>query len=149
MKESRCGASRPLAAAGSRRTPWSNKADEERLPVAARVLGSSSLLHRRNFQAQPGTASIYQLDINYRQSSLSLDARAMRGELRAGERAPDALLPDGRRLFDVLRGTYFTLLAFAVVLIRPDCYIAAIGECPLSIDEYLKRWTGAGLGAQG
>jgi 2-polyprenyl-6-methoxyphenol hydroxylase-like FAD-dependent oxidoreductase len=140
--------------------------DEERLPVAARVLGLSSALHRRNFQSQPGTPSIYQLDINYRESSLALDERAAKGELRAGDRAPDALLPDGRRLFDALRGPHFTLLAFAdgaptstrarvepvsrslagydvepgsFVLIRPDGYIAAIAESWQRIEEYLKN----------
>jgi hypothetical protein len=38
------------------------------------------------------------------------------GKLRAGDRAPDAICqnPSGRiRLFDVFRGSHFTLLAFA------------------------------------
>jgi 2-polyprenyl-6-methoxyphenol hydroxylase-like FAD-dependent oxidoreductase len=89
--------------------------ERERLPVAARVLGMTTRLHRQGFAPPPpGTAApaIHQLDISYRDSPLSLDDRASRGELRAGDRAPDARLPDGRRLFAETRGAHFTLLGF-------------------------------------
>jgi len=92
--------------------------EEERWPVAARVLGATTLLHRRGFQveasAEPSTPALHQLDIGYRQSRLAVDDRTFAGDLRAGDRAPDAGLPGGRRLFDVFRGPHFTLLALGV-----------------------------------
>jgi 2-polyprenyl-6-methoxyphenol hydroxylase-like FAD-dependent oxidoreductase len=58
-----------------------------------------------------------QLDVNYRASTLSAGGRARPGPVRAGDRAPDAPCQDVAtggpvRLFDVLRGTHFTLLQF-------------------------------------
>jgi 2-polyprenyl-6-methoxyphenol hydroxylase-like FAD-dependent oxidoreductase len=135
--------------------------EAERMPVAAQVLGLSTELHRRNFQptVEPAPA-IHQLDITYRDGPLALDDRTTPGRLRAGDRAPDAALADGR-LFDVLRG--FTLLTFGVdvsvpgvrvqpmtpsaaydvagcmVLVRPDGYIGAITTSIDTIHDYLKR----------
>jgi 2-polyprenyl-6-methoxyphenol hydroxylase-like FAD-dependent oxidoreductase len=93
--------------------------EEERWPVAARVLGRTTQLHRRGFQVvasseSGATPALHQLDISYRESRLAVDDRAIPGSLRAGDRAPDAPLPDGRRLFDVFRGPHFTLLALGV-----------------------------------
>ena len=92
---------------------------EERLPIAAWLLDVTSKLHR---QALEGGASksrdpeTLQLHLNYRASSLSHDDRDSPGQVRAGDRAPDApcLDPAGRpiRLFDLFRGPHFTLLAF-------------------------------------
>jgi 2-polyprenyl-6-methoxyphenol hydroxylase-like FAD-dependent oxidoreductase len=128
--------------------------EEERLPVAAQLLGLTTKLHKGNFRpANSPTPGIHQLDISYRGRSLAVDDRSNPGELRAGDRAPDAPVSDGIRLFDVLRGPHFTLLAFGgatvssdvrlrvlrvgtlegydvrdgdFVLVRPDGYIAAI-----------------------
>ena len=58
-----------------------------------------------------------QLGLNYRGGPLSVDERTGigAGVTRAGDRAPDAPLHDGRgatvRLFDKFRGPHFTLLA--------------------------------------
>lgn len=136
--------------------------EAERMPVAAQVLDLSTELHRRSFQptVEPAPA-IHQLDITYRDGPLALDDRTTPGRLRAGDRAPDAVLPNGR-LFDVLRGC--TLLTFGVdapdipgvrvqpmepsdaydvagclVLVRPDGYIGAISPSPATIRSYLKR----------
>jgi 2-polyprenyl-6-methoxyphenol hydroxylase-like FAD-dependent oxidoreductase len=88
--------------------------EEERLPIAAAVLGLSKRLHckpatRRGKETQ-------QLSLHYRESTLSRDARDVPGRLRAGDRAPDALCTDRdgapARLFDRFRGPHFTLLAF-------------------------------------
>jgi 2-polyprenyl-6-methoxyphenol hydroxylase-like FAD-dependent oxidoreductase len=83
--------------------------EEERLPVAAGVLGISTRLYR---DAAEGQAEAYrrgaeteQLGIGYPGSSLSA------GGGKAGRRAPDAPLREGR-LFDVFRGPHFTLLGF-------------------------------------
>ncbi|WP_433246004.1 FAD-dependent oxidoreductase [Streptosporangium sp. CA-135522] len=81
--------------------------EEERLPVAADVLGISTELYARAKRGEEGAHTrdeeTQQLLLGYRDASLAV------GE-RGGERAPDATL-DGVRLFDVLRGPHFTLLA--------------------------------------
>jgi 2-polyprenyl-6-methoxyphenol hydroxylase-like FAD-dependent oxidoreductase len=83
--------------------------EEERLPVAAGVLGISTTLYRRaaehQAEAHKRGEETQQLNIGYRDSSLSA------GGDRAGARAPDAPLREGR-LFDLFRGPHFTLLGF-------------------------------------
>jgi hypothetical protein len=83
--------------------------EEERLPVAAGVLGLSTRLYRgmseRQAEAFRRGEETNQLGIGYPGASLSV------GGGKAGERAPDAPLREGR-LFDVFRGPHFTLLAF-------------------------------------
>lgn len=143
-----------------------NSYEEERMPVAAAVLGLSTELHHRNFAPSDGPApQLHQLDISYRESSLSIDDRSSPGGLQAGDRAPDAALHPGARLFDVLRGTHFTLLTFGdrtpdiagvrvqqlapspdydvaestLVLVRPDGYIGVITESESTVREYLAR----------
>lgn len=140
--------------------------EEERMPVAASVLGMSTDLHHRNFEPSNDPApQLHQMDITYRQSSLAVDDRPAPGTLRAGDRAPDALLPEGRRLFDVLRGTHFTLLtadgratdipdvqvapvtpstdyditASTFILVRPDGYIGVMTESEETVRRYLTR----------
>ncbi|AFU01076.1 3-(3-hydroxyphenyl)propionate hydroxylase [Nocardia brasiliensis] len=134
----------------------------ERMPVAANVLGLSSLLHQQDFRG--GTApAIHQLDISYRDGPLALDDRADPGALRAGDRAPDGRLPSGTTLFDAFRGPHHTLLAFdaptpdlglptftlspcegydvtpgTYVLVRPDGYIGAITESTAVLARYLR-----------
>ncbi|WP_314171748.1 FAD-dependent monooxygenase [Streptomyces winkii] len=95
--------------------------EEERLPVAAEVLGLSTRIHRGRQQRGRATQ---QLDIGYRDGSLAHELRtAPGGELRAGDRAPDALVvsppragdasrSERLRLFDAFRGPHWTLLAF-------------------------------------
>ncbi|MFJ8081676.1 FAD-dependent monooxygenase [Streptomyces sp. NPDC096205] len=96
--------------------------EEERLPVAARVLELSSRLQtaaaRENLRfRQPGRET-HQLQLNYRDSALSWDRRTAAGPLRAGDRAPDAVCRDPYgarvRLFDALRGPQATVLAFGL-----------------------------------
>lgn len=140
--------------------------EEERMPVAASVLGLSTDLHHRNFAPAKGPApQLHQMDITYRGCSLAVDDRVFQGNLRAGDRAPDALLDNGVRLFDVLRGTHFTLLTFGaqapviadvctqqmtpspdydvtattLVLVRPDGYIGVMTESGRTVLEYLAR----------
>jgi 2-polyprenyl-6-methoxyphenol hydroxylase-like FAD-dependent oxidoreductase len=94
--------------------------EEERLPVAARVLGISNALLEKSMQgrylAAPRGTETLQLDITYRGHRLARELRAVPGSVAAGDRAPDA--PGLRRgeevcrMFDLLRGTHFTLLAF-------------------------------------
>ncbi len=89
---------------------------EERLPVAAWMLGVTSKLHKTALGTQDkdhrrGPETL-QLGINYRESSLAREARETAGNLRAGDRAPDAPchLASGApfRLFDAMRGSHFS-----------------------------------------
>lgn len=137
----------------------------ERMPVAARVLGLSTLLHRQDFA--DGTApAIHQLDISYRDGPLAFDDRTEPGALRAGDRAPDGRAPDGIRLFDAFRGPHHTLLAFdapipdlgvpavplstcagydiapgTYALVRPDGYLGAISDSADALRKYLEYRT--------
>ena len=143
--------------------------DEERLPVAAHVLGLTSKLHRAGFQPPPSwsASSIDQLDISYRSSSLAFDDRTCASRLAAGDRAPDAVLPGGGRVFDVLlRGPHFSVLAFGerplaslgavrverireplepygvsegFVVVRPDGHVGAISSSAVAIRDSLER----------
>lgn len=137
----------------------------ERMPVAASVLRLSGALHRQGFGATgPAPSAIDQLDISYRGGPLAGSGQAS-GVLRAGDRAPDALLPDGRRLFDVFRGPHWTVLDFggpavdfgvpqlrltpgadydvpagSYVLVRPDGYVAAMTDSADVVREQLRRF---------
>jgi 2-polyprenyl-6-methoxyphenol hydroxylase-like FAD-dependent oxidoreductase len=119
----------------------------ERLPVAQGVLASTSARHRAFRQVDPGGKStgaealnnllsgkdrfgdITQLSITYRGSPLACDLDDTTG-IRAGDRAPDAPCiyadsGDQVRLFDLFRGTHFTLLGFSdqPVPQLPDKYL--------------------------
>ncbi len=93
--------------------------EEERLPVAADVLGVSTRLHHRA-AAGEGTAhrrdepNLKQLGVGYRGCRLSIEERSAPGPVRAGDRAPDGPChtTDGEsmRIFDALRGPHWTLL---------------------------------------
>ncbi|MFG2329576.1 FAD-dependent monooxygenase [Streptomyces sp. NPDC048604] len=131
--------------------------EEERLPVAADVLGISTRIHRASAtgeNTQRG-AEVQQLGLGYRESSLAVETRPglPDGALRAGDRAPDGRY-DGGRLFDAFRGPHFTLLTVGaeapvvdaaavrtahltgayepygtgLFLIRPDGYVGWAGE---------------------
>jgi hypothetical protein len=94
--------------------------EEERLPVAADVLGVSTTLHHRAAVGE-GTAhrrddpDLKQLGVGYRDSRLSVEERRSPGTVRAGDRAPDGPCQttggESMRIFDALRGPHWTLLA--------------------------------------
>jgi FAD binding domain len=95
--------------------------EEERLPVAARMLGITTKLHRELLPKEGASSGqrgpeFLQLGINYRESRLAREMRAEPGAVQAGDRAPDAPCHrrDGSRvrLFDLFRGPHFTLLGF-------------------------------------
>jgi 2-polyprenyl-6-methoxyphenol hydroxylase-like FAD-dependent oxidoreductase len=91
--------------------------EEERLPVAAAMLGLTKRITQAfvaaGNQLQPDPATL-QLGIHYRYSSLSRHDETSPLSLKAGDRAPDSPLQDARgnrlRLFDLFRGSHFTLL---------------------------------------
>ncbi|NLU66792.1 FAD-dependent monooxygenase [Streptomyces sp. HNM0574] len=107
-----------LAAADGPQDPLLDTYEAERLPLAADVLGLSTRIHRATVAGrvlQRGRDT-QQLDLHYRDSALTRQHGAPAGELRAGDRAPDArcTAPDGTvfRLFDAFRGPHCTLLTF-------------------------------------
>lgn len=90
--------------------------EEERLPVAADVLGISTRLHRGHVEGSADAMRrddpvLRQLSLNYRGGTLAAEHRPEPGAVRAGDRAPDSPLAEGR-VFDLLRGPHATLLAF-------------------------------------
>ncbi|HVV45518.1 MAG TPA: FAD-dependent monooxygenase [Bryobacteraceae bacterium] len=114
--------------------------EEERLPVAAGVLGISTRIAKQ-FVATGNrfgrSAETLQLGIHYRQSSLSRPGNSTSEDLAPGDRIPDAQLPGGR-LFDQLRSGRFILLSEPqLTLIRPDGYIAWMGQDRAEADAYL------------
>ncbi len=114
--------------------------EEERLPIAASVLGISTRLAKQ-FVATGNrfsrSAETLQLGIHYRQSSLSQPANSVSEGLAPGDRMPDAQLPGGR-LFDQLRTGRFLLVSEpSLTLIRPDGYIAWMGTDRAEAGAYL------------
>jgi hypothetical protein len=104
--------------------------EDERLPVAAHLLEFVVQMHKdwlgtAKDKEEPRKGEHMQLGLNYRGGPLSVDERpaVAEGVTRAGDRAPDARLTDAdgkpARLFDVLRGPHFTLLAIGADLPAP------------------------------
>ncbi|MGW4765506.1 FAD-dependent oxidoreductase [Streptomyces pseudogriseolus] len=134
--------------------------EEERRAVAADMLGLSTRIHRG--EARRGGATL-QLDLGYRESSLSAETRTTPGPVRAGDRAPDGRV-DGVRLFDAFRGPHWTLLALGtdapepprsvrlvrgpshrtygtgLFLVRPDGYVGWAGDGGEGLGDYLGRF---------
>ncbi|MET8136051.1 FAD-dependent oxidoreductase [Streptomyces sp. NPDC005251] len=136
--------------------------EEERLPVAADMLGLSTRVHRG--EARRGEAT-RQLGLGYRGSSLAVEIRTDLSDeaLGAGDRAPDGTV-EGVRLFDVFRGPHWTLLTVGtdaeapvlpgvrtvriesygrygtgVFLVRPDGYVGWAGADARGLPEYAAR----------
>jgi len=115
--------------------------EEERLPIAAGVLGISTRLAKQ-FVATGNrfsrSAETLQLGIQYRGSALSQPGNSTSEGLAPGDRAPDAQLPGGR-LFDQLRTGRFLLVSDerGFTLIRPDGYIAWMGTDRSEAEAYL------------
>jgi hypothetical protein len=90
--------------------------EEERLRIAAWLLGATTKLHRQVFQSNADLHrddQFLQLKLNYRGASLSQGEPSLSTTLQPGDRAPDApLLKNEVRLFDLYRGPHFTLLEF-------------------------------------
>ncbi|MFF6993607.1 FAD-dependent oxidoreductase [Streptomyces sp. NPDC008313] len=140
--------------------------EEERLPVAAGMLGLSTRIHRGEARRGRDTQ---QLGLGYRDSALTVETRTdlPEGALRAGDRAPDGRR-GGVRLFDEFRGPHWTLLAVGtdtalpplpsvravrippyeaygtgVFLVRPDGYVGWAGDTAAGLAEYATAVTGA------
>jgi 2-polyprenyl-6-methoxyphenol hydroxylase-like FAD-dependent oxidoreductase len=95
---------------------------EERLPIAAWVLGLSTgmmnaVAKTRTLQFRRDEQTL-QLGLDYRHSSLSVDTRGEGEGLRAGDRAPQAPGLEGPRgpcsMFDLLRGPHWTVIGMGM-----------------------------------
>lgn len=94
--------------------------EEERQPIAAAVLGLSTKKYEALSKLDPASTQRgkdeQQLSITYRAGSLGSTASGKTAKLDAGDRAPDARLTDEAgdaiRLFEIMRGPHFTLLAY-------------------------------------
>lgn len=107
--------------------------EEERLPVAANVLGISTKLYRQTTGDEEKLrrdAVTLQLGITYKEMSLSAGNGEVTLNLSSGDRAPDApgldAVGKGVRLFDLFRGPHFTLLR----LFAHDDYDTGYGPSP-------------------
>jgi 2-polyprenyl-6-methoxyphenol hydroxylase-like FAD-dependent oxidoreductase len=135
--------------------------DEERMPIAADVLGLSTRVHRNEVGRGKATE---QLDLDYRTSSLSVETRTTLPDdaLHAGDRAPDGRR-GGIHLFDAFRGPHWTLLSVGtdaplprlsiptvriptydaygtgVFLVRPDGYVGWAGDTAAGLEGYASR----------
>lgn len=93
--------------------------EEERRPIAASVLGlSTQLLDAAKRGDIRRGREVHQLDIGYQKSSLAMETPPRARGLRAGDRAPDAVLRGAagqpKRLFELLAGPHWTLVGFEV-----------------------------------
>ena len=101
--------------------------EEERLPVAAAVLGYSTKLYKvisATDENQRRDAIGLQLGISYKEMSLSQHSAETQLKLSAGDRAPDAPGEDANgksvRLFDYFRGPHFTFLRIGPASASPS-----------------------------
>ncbi|WP_322028390.1 FAD-dependent oxidoreductase [Paraburkholderia sp. J76] len=97
--------------------------EEERRPVAAEMLGlSTKLLDAMKRGELRRGREVRQLDIGYPESSLAMACPERAAGLAAGDRAPDAPIRratgHATRVFELFRGTHWTLLGYDV---ERDC----------------------------
>jgi 2-polyprenyl-6-methoxyphenol hydroxylase-like FAD-dependent oxidoreductase len=130
--------------------------EEERRPIAAGMLGlATDLLEKAKRGDMRRGREVHQLDLGYLGASLSLERPERSGGLLAGDRTPDARLlgADGRprRLFDLLAGPHWTLIArdrdAALPDPRPGLHVHAIGAGGDFQDPEDRFATACGLGA--
>jgi 2-polyprenyl-6-methoxyphenol hydroxylase-like FAD-dependent oxidoreductase len=94
--------------------------EAERRPVAEDMLAlSGALLNAWQDQQKTRRGALTsQLELAYRDAAYAVEMRSRPGEVRAGDRAPDAPCRDARqhpaRIFDLLRHPGFTLLGYKI-----------------------------------
>ena len=93
--------------------------EQERRPIAAHMLGlATKLLELAKAGSMRRGREVHQLDLCYPESLLSLEKPARYGGVLAGDRAPDAPIRGASgqpsRLFNLFKGTHWTLLGYEV-----------------------------------
>jgi 2-polyprenyl-6-methoxyphenol hydroxylase-like FAD-dependent oxidoreductase len=118
--------------------------EEERRPIAASMLGlTTKLLDAAKRGEMRRGREVHQLDLGYPESSLALERPERGGGLLAGDRAPDAPIRgaagQSMRLFELFKGTHWTLLGYEVerhvVAPRPGLHIHTVGPRGDIFDE--------------
>lgn len=118
--------------------------EEERQPIAASMLGlASKLLEAAKQGDMRRGREVHQLDLGYPGSSLGLESPQRVGGLLGGDRAPDAPIRgaagESTRLFELFKGTHWTLLGYEVdrgaISPRAGLHIHAFGPRGDLIDE--------------
>ncbi|RYE27356.1 MAG: hypothetical protein EOP45_01510 [Sphingobacteriaceae bacterium] len=151
--------------------------EEERIPIADQLLKTTSERQRVMINAATAGKGAFetlasndgtQLNLNYRNSSLTVKNEGMQANVQAGDRAPDARLTDGSWLSAQLNGIEWKLLVFGkaeainitnlkiinvndnvlfdiyglsngLILIRPDGYIALIAIRSAEINKFFDQ----------
>ncbi len=119
--------------------------EAERRPIAADMLGLATKLFdaAKRGDMRRGR-EVKQLDLGYPDSPLALEAPRRAGALLAGDRAPDASLLGAagqpRRLYELFRGSHWTLLGYEVgearLARRAGLHIHRIGaKCELQDED--------------
>jgi 2-polyprenyl-6-methoxyphenol hydroxylase-like FAD-dependent oxidoreductase len=130
--------------------------EEERRPIAAAVLGMSTrLLEAAKRGNMERGREVRQLDLAYPDSSLALEYPERTGGLRAGDRAPDAVVRGAAgqdaRLFTLFKGPHWTALGMDVApatlhaLRRPGLHVHCFGKQGDLVDVYGHFGTAYGL----
>jgi len=111
--------------------------EQERRPIAAHMLGlATRLLEAAKAGSMRRGREVHQLDLCYPDSSLSVEKPERRRGPLAGDRAPDAPIRGTAghptRLFDLFKGTHWTLIGYGVqrlfaVMPRVGLHIHAVG----------------------
>lgn len=111
--------------------------EDERRAVAETMLGlSTNLLDALKRGQMRRGREVHQLDIGYPPSLLAIERPVRRGELLVGDRAPDAPVRGAAgqsvRLFELLKGSHWTLIGYEVdrdrILGRPGLHIHTFGR---------------------
>ncbi|MET8977855.1 FAD-dependent monooxygenase [Streptomyces sp. NPDC004539] len=107
--------------------------EEERRAIATGMVALASAVQREEVRRGRSTR---QLDLNYRESSLSRETRPAPSGLRAGDRVPDTL--HGIDLHARIQGPHWSELTLpeGVFLVRPDGYVGWAGDSREGLAEY-------------
>jgi 2-polyprenyl-6-methoxyphenol hydroxylase-like FAD-dependent oxidoreductase len=119
--------------------------EQERRPIAAHMLGlATKLLEAAKAGSMRRGREVLQLDLCYPNSPLALEKPARQGGVLAGDRAPDAPIrrpgSSAARLFDLFKGTHWTLFGYDVerlsaVAPRRGLHIHAVGSRGDIVDD--------------
>ncbi len=129
--------------------------EQERRPIAAEMLGlATKLLEAAKAGSMRRGREVHQLDLCYPDSPLSLEKPQRQSGVLAGDRAPDGTVRGAggqpTRLFNLFRGTHWTLVGYGVerlsgVKPRAGLHIHATGPRGDIIDESGHLRDGYGL----
>lgn len=133
------------AVAGGAPDPLLDTYEEERRPVAAGMLGlATHLLEAQKRGDMRRGREVHQLDIGYAGFSLAQEDTGRQRTLLAGDRAPDARVRRAGgecvRLFDLLKGTHWTLLGVEIpagqIAPHPGVHVHILGAGGDLTDEW-------------